>query len=243
MGDADDRIIQLAKASPIASYRWKNRGRAPVGYIQGMAIAFAAACRDLAAHEEIAQVVAGDLLGNADRDVLDWYAPELAALDIDLTSQADRLRGVFLVLLGLGMRESSGKHCEGRDMSAQNVTAETAEAGLFQVSHNSVGSHPALPILIARFEGHEDLLTTFDEGVHCSASSWQDWGDGPGVAFQALTKQCPEFAVFYAAVLLRHARKHWGPINRKEAEVTADGAALLAAVRDAVAAQTAGGAK
>ena len=32
------------------------------------------------------------------------------------------------------MRESSGKHCEGRDMSENNQTGETAEAGLFQVS-------------------------------------------------------------------------------------------------------------
>ena len=31
-----------------------------------------------------------------------------------------------------GMRESSGQHCCGRDISADNVTADTAEAGLFK---------------------------------------------------------------------------------------------------------------
>jgi hypothetical protein len=44
----------------------------------------------------------------------------------------DTLRHLFALQLGLGMRESSGQYCCGRDMSADNVSAETCEAGLFQ---------------------------------------------------------------------------------------------------------------
>lgn len=38
----------------------------------------------------------------------------------------DTLRQLFVLLIGLGMRESSGQYCEGRDRSASNVTAEAA---------------------------------------------------------------------------------------------------------------------
>ena len=40
--------------------------------------------------------------------------------------------------LGLGMRESSGQYCCGRDTSEDNTTADTAEAGLFQMSWNAM---------------------------------------------------------------------------------------------------------
>jgi len=49
----------------------------------------------------------------------------------------DVLRHLFVLLTGLGMRESSGHYGEGRDASATNTSAYTAEAGLFQVSYNS----------------------------------------------------------------------------------------------------------
>ena len=34
-------IIQIAAKSSIAKYKWKDRGRAPLGYTKGMALAFA----------------------------------------------------------------------------------------------------------------------------------------------------------------------------------------------------------
>jgi len=36
------------------------------------------------------------------------------------------------------MRESSGQYCCGRDTSEDNTTADTAEAGLFQMSWNAM---------------------------------------------------------------------------------------------------------
>jgi len=44
-------------------------------------------------------------------------------------------------------------------------------------------------------------------------------GVGAGNDFQDLTKNCPAFAVEYAALALRKIRRHWGPINNKTAEL------------------------
>src|SRR6478672_2605275 len=63
----------------------------------------------------------------------------------------DTLRHLFVLMLGLGMRESSGKHCEGRDRSAHNTTAETAEAGLFQTSFNARHASALMPRLFDSF--------------------------------------------------------------------------------------------
>ena len=229
-----DLILEIASKSAIRSYRWKNRGRAPSGYVNGMAIAFAEACEALASGDSHVGAIAAEASGDAGRDVLDWYADVLASQGLSTASPQDRLVAVFVILLGLGMRESSGKHCEGRDMSTDNVTAETAEAGLFQVSHNSIKSHPQLQPLFDQHRGRDDLLTVFDDDVKCSTRSWTDWGSGPGREFQSLTKQNPKFALLYAGILLRRARKHWGPINRKEVEVTRDGLELFDDVMRAI---------
>jgi hypothetical protein len=47
------------------------------------------------------------------------------------------------------------------------------------------------------------------------------------VGFQQLAKECPAFAVEYAAVLLRNRRRHFGPINEKKAELKSDADALF----------------
>lgn len=92
------------------------------------------------------------------------------------------------------MRVSYGQHCEGRDRSAKNRSAETAEDGLFQVSFNSIGMHPLLKPLFAQFRGRDDLLSEFRVGVRCSDENLNSWGDGEGYDFQALTKNCPHFS-------------------------------------------------
>jgi hypothetical protein len=63
------------------------------------------------------------------------------------------------------------------------------------------------------------FLGAFADGIQCSTSSWANYGTGKGHDFQKLCKECPGFAVASAAVCLRVLRKHFGPINRKEAEI------------------------
>src|SRR5262249_55691775 len=117
-----------------------------------------------------------------------------------------------------------------RDRSATNVTADTAEAGLFQKSWNSRSASPELPKLFAAYSANPDgFLSIFREGLSGSASSNE--GRGEGAAFQALCKSCPAFAVEAAAVGLRTIRRHWGPINRREAQIRPEAETLLLQVQ------------
>lgn len=226
---AEAEIRQIAVGSAIAGYRWKDRGRAPTGYMQGMALAYARQVVALGQGEVTARAIAVAVPASG-QDALAWYAPALQAAGGGVDTAAGRLRDVFALMLGLGMRESSGKTCEGRDRSTNNVTADTAEAGLFQVSYNSVSASPELPRLFAAYQGRSDLLEVFSQGVVCRASSAENFGTGAGRDFQALTKACPAFAVEYTAVLMRYLRSHWGPLNRHEVEVRADAYVMLDAV-------------
>jgi hypothetical protein len=168
------------------------------------------------------------------RDALAWYGEEFAALG--MTSDVfgvDTLRHLFVLLIGLGMRESSGRYCEGRDRSASNTTAETAEAGLFQTSFNAREASSELPKLFARYSasplGFRDV---FREGVRCSASNWRNYGSGPGVQFQRLSKECPAFAAEFAAVGLRTDCMHWGPIKSKGAEIRPECDSMLKQIQN-----------
>jgi hypothetical protein len=139
-------------------------------------------------------------------------------------------------MLGLGMRESSGKHCEGRDRSAHNTSAETAEAGLFQTSFNARHASPLMPKLFKDFmakptPSYKDI---FKEGVRCSEANLENFGEGDGKDFQKLSKECPFFAAEFAAIGLRNIRKHWGPINRRDAEIKVDADTMFKDVQQLV---------
>jgi hypothetical protein len=230
------QITGLAGSSAAAQYPWKDRGRAPLGYTKGMAVAFARVYCKLRAGDAAAQDMAKADTGQPRSDALSWYAPEFQALglrnDVD---GADTLRHLFVLLIGLGMRESSGKHCEGRDMSENNQTGETAEAGLFQVSFNARSASPLLPQLFDTYLANQSgFVDIFHQGVSCSAANLKNWGSGDGVEFQRLSKACPAFAAEFAAVGLRRIRRHWGPINTKKTEVLRDCDTLLRGVQDIV---------
>jgi hypothetical protein len=144
----------------------------------------------------------------------------------------DTLRHLFVLLIGLGMRESSGRYCEGRDRAADNTTADTAEAGLFQTSYNASLESPLLPKLFAHYAANPDgFVSVFKEGVRCTAANLENYGSGPGAEFQRLSKACPAFAAEFAAVGLRVDRSHWGPVNRREAEIRPECDAMLQEVQ------------
>lgn len=231
MSDAVDpvaELITLVDVSAAANYRWKARGLAPKGYSRGMALMFARTYRRLRAGDAAAVEMAKAQSGDARHDALSWYDARFRTHGMSNDQNGvDTLRHLFVLMVGLGMRESSGRHCEGRDMSADNTMSETAEAGLFQVSYDSVAGHPLLRQLIRAYAERSDYQAVFSTGVRCDADAWRDWGEGDGRDFQALTKTCPAFAVEYAGVAMRHVRTHWGPLNRKEAEVSSEWDGLL----------------
>jgi len=232
----DETIIQLAVASPIAKYKWKNRGVAYLGYTKGMAITYGRVYQKFKAGDPAATFMAGKASGDPDLDALVHYDAQFKGLGMKNDKDgADTLRHLFVLLLGLGMRESSGRYCEGRDMDADNKTGEKAEAGLFQTSFDAIGSNATLAKIYKDHANSNDgLVAIFKEGVQCKASDWKNWGNGPGVAFQKLSKESPYFAAEFAAAGLRCLRKHWGPINKRAAELRPDADALFKSVQDVV---------
>jgi len=231
-----EQIAQMAGASAIARFSWKDRSKAPAGYIKGMALAYGRVYCKFKSGDPAALDMAQKNTGDQVRDALAWYNDIFRAAGMSNdTAGADTLRHLFVLLIGLGMRESSGKHCEGRDRSADNTTADTAEAGLFQVSFNAKAASPLLPQLFAHYKANPSgFLDVFKEGVHCSPASLENFGSGEGKEFQRLSKERPAFAAEFAAVALRHIRKHWGPITRKQAQVRPECDALLREVQAAI---------
>jgi uncharacterized protein (TIGR02594 family) len=237
--DAVNKVVQLAANSDLARYSWSGRGAAPPGYIKGMAVAYGNVYAKWKKGGSAAAVMAAPNSGDSAHDALAWYDAHFAALGLangpDEAKTGDTLRHLFVLLTGLGMRESSGRCCEGRDLSASNTTADTAEAGLFQQSWNSRFASPELPKLFAEYSADpQGFSAIFSEGVTPHAGDLDDFGSGDGATFQALCKSCPAFAVEAAAVGLRTIRTHWGPINRQEAELRLEADRLFKQVQDIV---------
>ena len=227
------KLRKIANDANIRRYHWPERGKPAIGYYRGMAFGYARTYCKLKVGDPVAIEIAKADTGKPAADAISYYKAQFAQIGMS-NDQAgsDTLRHVFVLLLGLGMRESSGKFCEGHDVSSNNVSAETAEAGLFQCSYNLHSSNALLDKLFADYFGRSDFADIFKEGVTCSAESWRNWGDGAGHEFQALTKACPAFAIEFAAVGLRNQRKHWGPINTRAAELRADSDVFFRQVQD-----------
>ena len=213
-------ITAIALKHPLQGYVWDDRGRSPSGYISGMGQVFALALARFLMGDP-AMVEMAQAVGDTDEDALAWYDVEFDKLGMsnDLPG-VETLRHLFVLLIGLGMRESSGKYCEGRDMSASNVSSDTCEAGLFQTSWNIRSASPNIPNLLEEFwEDPNGFLEIFSEGITPTAKNLDNYGSGQGASYQFLAKYSPCFAVLVTAIGLRTRRNHWGPINRREVEL------------------------
>jgi hypothetical protein len=231
-----DQIVQIAASSAIFHYDWENRGVAPAGYIKGMAIVYARVYSNFKAGDPAAVEMAKANTQDGAKDAVAWYSERFHSANMSVdTSGVDTLRHLFVLLIGLGMRESSGRYCEGRDVSASNTTADSAEAGLFQTSYNARSGSPLLPKLFTKYSNDPSgFIEIFKEGVHPKPSDLKNYGSGPGMKFQELSKSCPAFAAEFAAVGLRNIRTHWGPINHRDAEIRPECDAMLRQVQNAV---------
>ena len=229
--------LQLAAGSEIARYDWAQRGRAPLGYVKGMAVMYARMTCKLRAGAPVAIEAAKAHGNNANTDALTHYADIFDEAGISGDSDEDRLRQLFVLMMGLGTRESSGRWCEGRDRAANNVTGEKAKAGMFQTSWNARSASDLMPQLFRDYAGRTDFLSIFKEGVTARDRDLENFGSGDGLEFQRLSKNCPAFAVEFAAVGLRNMRKHWGPINNRAAEVKRKADALYRQVGQMAGAQ------
>ncbi len=238
-----EEITQLAWEHPISNYQWRDRGQAPAGYVKGMALAYAQACVRLVNGDPIAKEMAKANTHDDGADALSWYNSNFNALNMSNEEDGrDTLRHLFVMMLGSGMRESSGQHCTGRDSSATNTSSDTAESGLFQTSFNASTCCTDFLNLYDQYAAEKDredecpqgYLDVWKEDVDCSSSDWSNYGSGDGATFQAMQKSIPTFAVEVHAITLRNLRQHYGPINRKEVELRKEADDMFKQVEDIV---------
>ena len=233
-----DSIEDIASSSAIAGYDWDDRGEAPIGYTKGVALAFGNCYRAWKGGYPPAVDMAKAATDDPDDDVLAWYADDFRQLGMDNSRDgADTLRHLWMVVLGLGMRESSGQHCCGRDQSANNTTSDSCEAGAWQTSYDAHTCSPHFDTIFASFEASiysdypQGFRDAFSEHVTCSSSNWDNYGSGDGAQHQDMSKNQPAYAAEVCAITLRHRRSHYGPINRNEVELRHDADDMLREVQ------------
>jgi hypothetical protein len=174
---------------------------------------------------------------NDAKDALTHYQNNFLSLQVQLNLAGNEpLRALYVLGMGLGMRESSGTYCEGWDTSAGSNRASSAgEAGLFQTSYDSIKASPELQKLYTEYKttaSSRCFLNVFKEGASCKSNS--TLGTGAGADYQVYNKACPAFATEYAMTMLRIQRSHYGPINRLEAEVNPACNQMLKSVQELV---------
>ena len=105
------------------------------------------------------------------------------------------------------------------------------------MSWDAHGASRQIPRLLDEYQanggGYREI---FCEGVTPRRGELDNCGFGTGLQFQQLCKERPGFAVEAAAVGLRNLRKHWGPINRHEAELRPEADDMLRQVQRLMAA-------
>ena len=220
-------IATEAGKSACAKVNWKDRGVARPGYFKGMAVSYGRkVCELKTGGDTIAKAIAAPA-ANKNRDALELYG---RATGTDL----QRLRAAFALAIGEGMRESSGNTTEGRDVTVLNPTPANAEAGLFQVSFDSLGGSPHLVTLYASYQAAPQtcLLELYMEGAKDKKAPLV--GTGDAAKFQRFTKECPAFATDYAAIMFRTNRNHFGPIKNMRAKLLPVCEAMLERVEQSV---------
>jgi len=218
------QIDAIVSSSPVLQYNWSERGKANEGYVAGMCKTFALALHRLDDDDGAVVLMSKAATSDTSEDALAWYASIFRSKGMDNSQDGpDTLRHLFVMLIGLGMRESSGNHWEGRDMSAENVESDTCESGLMQSSWNLHNCAGEIDDLFAEFKSDPNgFRPTFSEDVHPDSADLDNYGSGNGCYYQWLAKYSPAFAVLMTGVGLRKLGGedgHWGPIRRQEVEI------------------------
>src|SRR4029077_7078670 len=103
-------VAEIASESELVEYNWPDRGIAPPGYIIGMAQTFALAVEMYLAESDAAYLMSAAETGDDDTDALAWLRQEFAAVGMsNRRAGFDTLRHLFVLLIGLGLRDSFGR--------------------------------------------------------------------------------------------------------------------------------------
>ena len=205
------QVDAVVERSTCARHHWPGRGVAPRGYMLGMGQVYAKAWCDLRRPKSVAAGLAGSDFA-AGTDALALYGKAGG-------TPQERLRALYALALGEGMRESTGNASAGVNRGVRHRSAAAAEAGLFQVMPNSLHDSPWLPQLYDQYRAHPAacLRETFMDGAKDRRQAVL--GQGPQAEFQRFTKACPAFAVDYATVVLRTDRRKFPPVQHRRAQL------------------------
>jgi hypothetical protein len=238
------QIDQLCAASPLNDYSWIDRGTLPAGIYAGLAKTYAMVLQnEEPAIANAVMVMERASKGDEEHDALALYEDAFEEMDIDVQEGGiETLRALFIMMIGLAARESSGDHWCGRDTSASNVESTTAEAGFVQTSYNiSSFSSTIPPLLKVYWDDPNGFLPTFDRGCPSpSADDLSSYGRGDGARYQFLARFSPAMHALISGVGMRLGCKHWGPIQRGEVDLVPEVEQLLLAVEQLVDDQKAG---
>lgn len=211
-------LTSVVNGSQCSKYAFGNRGPAPLGYLKGIVTSYARTLCYFNSPLTTYAATIGQPLGTDAQDALNHYNI------LHPWNGGERIKQTYTLLIGLGLRESSGQYGLGWDRSKLKdtppiqPTAINSESGAFQVSFDNNSKMPASAGLYAQYQAHPErcALDVFKEG---SDAIVQDFvGSGPGYDFQHFMRYCPALQVDYAAAGIRVNRGQWGPLNRKEAE-------------------------
>lgn len=208
--DLRKEIEKIVDGSPACSnYYWKNRGKAPRSYMNGMALMYAKqVCGQGSNFIKSEKITGKNSISNYE-DALNYYG--LSGNELN----------TYTFLIGLGMRESTGKYCTGRDRSQNYTKSDSAEAGIFQMAYVARVFNSELKPLYLKFKNSElncELDSFKSEQIKCTDYDAKSFGTGEGAEWQELMKKCPAASTQWAAILIRSQYRHFGPIKRKEVE-------------------------
>ncbi len=256
--DCEKKVIALVTASPLTKYDWKpNRGIAPIGYLNGLALTFARVYAKLVAGDYYANVIAKDIdlnsvgMGN---DAISYNHDRFTAMGLgNIGDKKENIRKAFIILIALGMRESSGRYYVGvhKEGAVLRPGAANEEAGLFQISANLgvFSKNPDFRI-IGKFYGSlrqqtgGGLLEVFKQGLKVRISK-RNRGADRFSKFQDFCFTRPGLSAELAALGLRFRRTHWGPLKpetqkekKEPIELNPDAAKLFADIQTIVDSET-----
>lgn len=245
-------LDDLAIKGSCAGMTYKQQGKAPPGYLKGIVRTYVKLICEKDQDPIGKQVydIATGPLADPSVDAITHYG-------LKPKSPTDRLNTIFAMMIGSNARESSWRPCCGRDTLAKDSdvkgclngiyngikytgSGSTCEAGLAQTSYNSIPKNGPLRDL---FDSYLEYPRGCFERIYygkttCSEANWKNHGSDPkALAFQQLSKTCPGFTIESGLIMFRTKRSHYGPLNKKTAEVHPQCVSMFEQVREAVSKQ------
>jgi hypothetical protein len=194
-------------------FKAADSGTAPRAFLIGLGLTYLKSVCALRTGVDTAAQAMSEPVSWKPIDIFSYYGDQFERESVSLSSAADRVRALYALAVSVGMNESDGNPTEGPYIKTNQ---NRAEAGLFQMSYDSLTAHPPyspwLSALYRLYQIQPDacLKSTFMHGI--IDENKKPIGQGEAKQFQMFTKACPAFATEYAMVMLRADATYFGTV-------------------------------